>query len=221
MARTALIVCACLGAMESAPARAGDPAATLPERGAIVVLGDSLAAGYGLDSDEAFPGLLQKKIDSEGFSFKVVNAGVSGETSAGGLRRINWVLKQKVDVLILELGGNDGLRGFPLGETKANLQGIIDRARQKYPGVKVVVAGMQMPPNLGDKYGAAFQKIFPDLAATNRAALIPFLLAGVGGRAELNQADRIHPTAEGHRIVAENVWRILKPLLEKMQAGRS
>ena len=181
----------------------------------IVVLGDSLAAGYGLDPSEAFPALLQKKVNEAGLKFSVVNAGVSGDTSAGGLRRIDWLLKRRVDVLVLELGGNDGLRGIPVAATKTNLQAIIDRTKQKYPQARIVIAGMQMPPNMGAEYTAAFAKVFPDLAKANNAALIPFLLEGVGGKPELNLPDMIHPTAEGQKIVAGNVWKVLKPVLEK------
>jgi len=195
-------------------------AETKPERKTIVVLGDSLAVGFGLDLSEAFPALLQSKIDKRGWNFTVINAGVSGDTTAGGLRRIDWVLKRKVDLLLLELGGNDGLRGIPAGVTKTNLQAIIDRAKQKYPQLQIIIAAMQMPPNLGDEYKDAFQKIFPDLAQANKAALVPFLLEGVGGKPELNLPDRIHPTAEGHKIVAENVWKILQPALEKMDPVR-
>ena len=221
MALVSLFVCAFLGAVESLPARAGDSAAPQKVYKNNVVLGDSLAAGFGLDPDEAFPALLQKKIDSAGLGFKVINAGVSGgDHRRDALRRINWLLKQKIDVLILELGGNDGLRGIPVAETKANLQGIIERVRQKYPRARVILAGMQMPPNMGEEYDTAFQKIFPDLARADQTALVPFLLEGVGGRPELNQADRIHPTAEGHRIVAGNVWQVLQPLLEKENAAR-
>jgi acyl-CoA thioesterase I len=189
-----------------------------PERKAVVVLGDSLAAGYGVGPGQAFPALLQKKIDTAGWPWTVVNAGVSGDTSADGLARIDWILKGKVDVLIVELGGNDGLRGLPVAGTASNLQSIVDRLLQKYPQARVVIAGMQMPPNIGQDYAAAFQNIFPALAAKNHAALVPFLLAGVGGKPELNQADHIHPTAAGHEIVAENVWKILKPVLEESNA---
>jgi len=199
-------------------ARATDPLKTKPEHKTIVVFGDSLAAGLGVDPEEAFPALLQRQIDGAGWNYAVVNAGVSGDTTAGGRRRIDWQLQRKVDVLVLELGGNDGLRGIPVEATKTNLQAIIDRAKQKYPQVQIVVAGMQMPPNMGEEYNTAFRRIFPDLAKANNAALVPFLLEGVGGQPELNQTDRIHPTAEGHRIVAENVWKVLKPLLEKMSS---
>jgi len=197
---------------------ASDPAGV--ENKTIVVLGDSLAAGLGLDPSEAFPALLQKKIDAAGWKFTVVNAGVSGDTTAGGLRRIDWLLRRKIDVLVLELGGNDGLRGIPVGATKTNLQAIIDHLRQKQPRAQVVIAGMQMPPNMGDEYNTAFRNIFPELARANHAALIPFLLEGVGGRPGLNQLDQIHPTAEGQRIVAENVWKILRSVLEKYGSAK-
>jgi acyl-CoA thioesterase-1 len=215
-----LVACGLLGLSSPPSARAADPDGTQPGSKTIVVLGDSLAAGPGLDPNEAFPALLQNKIDAAGLSFKVVNAGVSGDTTAGGLRRIDWLLKRKIDVLVVELGGNDGLRGIPAGATRTNLQTIIDHAKQKYPQVQVVIAGMQMPPNMGEEYNQAFQKIFPDLAAANRAALVPFLLADVGGRPELNQPDHIHPNAEGHKIVADNVWKVLRPVLEEMRSAK-
>jgi acyl-CoA thioesterase I len=185
----------------------------------IVVLGDSLAAGYGVEPTEAYPALLQDKIHSAGLNFTVVNAGVSGDTSADGLNRINWLLRRSVDVLILELGGNDGLRGIPPATTATNLQMIIDRVKEKYPQAQIVIAGMQMPPNMGEAYTTAFRNIFPTLAKNDHAALVPFLLEGVGGRPELNQADHIHPTAAGHRIVAENVWKILKPTLSSLASN--
>ena len=194
---------------------APNSSALAPERKNIVVLGDSLAAGYGIDPAQAYPARLQRKIDEAKWNFRVINAGVSGDTTAGGLRRLDWVLKRRVDVLVLELGANDGLRGASLGELKANLQAIIDRTRKRYPQAKIIVAGMRMPPNLGD-YAEKFQKVFADVARENESALVPFLLEGVGGRPELNQPDQIHPTAEGHRIVAENVWKVLRPTLEKM-----
>ncbi|MDB6110061.1 MAG: arylesterase [Pedosphaera sp.] len=211
-----LLACGVLGLA----ARAAGPRGVQAEPKTIVVLGDSLAAGLGQDPNEAFPALLQNKIDSAGLNFKVINAGVSGDTTAGGLRRIDWLLKRRIDVLVLELGGNDGLRGIPAAATRTNLQAIIDRAKQKYPQMQVVVAGMQMPPNMGEDYNQAFQKIFPDLATANHAALIPFLLAEVGGRPELNQADHIHPNAEGHKIVAENIWKVLRPVLQELNAAR-
>ena len=182
----------------------------------ILVLGDSLAAGHGVDPGEAFPALLQERIKREGWNFTVINAGVSGDTTAGGLRRLDWLLQRKVDVLLIELGGNDGLRGISPETTRANLQAIIDRAKNKYPKVRIVIAGMKMPPNLGPDYTEQFEKVFPDVAKRNNALLIPFLLEGVGGRPELNQADRIHPTPEGQRIVADNVWKVIRPLLKEL-----
>jgi len=179
----------------------------------ILVLGDSLAAGYGLDLSESFPALLQKKITEAGLNFEVVNAGLSGDTSAGGLRRIGWQLRRKVDVLLLELGGNDGLRGLSAGQTQTNLQGIINQVKLKNPEAVVVIAGMQMPGNMGKEYTDSFRNIFPDLARKNQAHLVPFLLEGVAAKPELNLPDMIHPTAEGHRIVTENVWKVLKPVL--------
>ncbi len=185
----------------------------------IVFLGDSLSAGYGVDPSEAFPALIQKKITDAGWNDIVVNAGVSGDTSADGLGRINWLLKQRIDVLILELGGNDGLRGLPVAATQTNLQAIIYRVKHKYPQVQVIIAGMQIPPNMGEEYTAPFRKLYPDLAAANHAALIPFLLAGVGGDPNLNQADHIHPNVEGHAIVAENVWKVLQPVLAQVHGA--
>jgi acyl-CoA thioesterase I len=196
-------------------ARAAETGGSSAEKKTIVILGDSLAAGAGVDPSEAFPALLQKKVTEAGLNYTVANAGVSGDTTAGGLRRIDWVLKRKVDVLVLELGGNDGLRGIPVEATRTNLQAIIDKTKQKYPAVKIVVAGMQMPPNMGEQYNNAYREIFPEIAKANHADLIPFLLEGVGGNPELNQPDHIHPNVEGHKIVAENVWKVLKPVLEK------
>src|ERR1017187_7847466 len=176
----------------------------------ILFFGNSLTAGYGVDPSEAFPALIQNKIDSLKLNYKVINGGVSGETSSGGNSRADWILRQPVNIFVLELGGNDGLRGIPLTETKKNLQSIIDKVTAKYPGVKLVLAGMQIPPNMGQQYATEFRNLYPDLAVKNRIALIPFLLQGVGGDPKLNQQDGIHPTAEGHKIVAENVWNVLK-----------
>ncbi len=175
--------------------------------------GDSITAGYGLDPDEAYPAVIQRKMAAAGLDWKVVNAGLSGETTSGGLRRLDWILRQKVDVFVIALGGNDGLRGITPEVSRQNLQAMIDRIRAKQPGVTVVLAGMQMPPNMGPDYTTAFRKIFPELAAANRTPLVPFLLEGVGGIPELNQADQIHPTAEGQRKVAANVWSVLQSLL--------
>lgn len=184
----------------------------------IIFYGNSLTAGYGLDPSEAFPSVIQDKIDSLDLPYKVVNAGVSGETSAGGNGRIDWILKQPVDVFVLELGGNDGLRGIPVTETKKNLQSIIDKVKAKYPSAEIVLAGMQIPPNMGDRYASEFRAMYPALARENDIHLIPFLLEGVGGEVKYNQQDGIHPTAEGQEIVAENVWEHLEPLLKKAES---
>jgi acyl-CoA thioesterase-1 len=176
----------------------------------ILFFGNSLTAGYGVDPSEAYPALIQHKIDSLHLNYKVINAGVSGETSADGNSRIDWILKQPVDIFVLELGGNDGLRGIPLSVTEKNLQSIIDKVKAKYPGVKIILEGIQIPPNMGPAYTSKFKEIYPRLASANNIELLPFLLKGVGGDPKLNQRDGIHPTAEGHKIVAENVWEVLK-----------
>jgi acyl-CoA thioesterase-1 len=183
----------------------------------ILFFGDSITAGYGIDEDEAFPALIQQKIDSLNWSFEAVNAGLSGETSAGGLRRVDWMLRQPVSVFVLELGGNDGLRGIDLDATKKNLQKIIEKVEAKYPEAKIVVTGMQVPPNLGPEYTKKFKSMYPELAKKNDATLIPFLLKDVGGNDNLNQADGIHPTAKGHQVIAETVWDTLKPILQDIQ----
>jgi acyl-CoA thioesterase-1 len=180
----------------------------------IVFFGTSLTAGLGVDPDEAYPALIQQKLDSLGLAVSVVNAGVSGETSAAGLRRIDWILREPVAVLVLELGANDALRGLELKAAKENVQDIINRTRAKYPDVKIVVAGMRAPPNLGRRYTEEFRRMFVDLARENRATLIPFLLESVGGVPELNQPDGIHPNVEGHKIVATNVWKVLEPVVQ-------
>ncbi|SDE11814.1 arylesterase [Pedobacter soli] len=179
----------------------------------ILFFGTSLTAGMGLDPSEAYPAVIQNKIDSLKLPYKVINGGLSGETSAGGKGRIDWLLKQPVSIFVLELGANDGLRGLPVAQTTKNLQDIVDRVKAKYPDAKLVLAGMQVPPNMGAKYASDFKNIFPELAKKNNMALIPFLLDKVGGIPKLNQADGIHPTAEGDKILAENVWVVLKDLL--------
>ena len=181
----------------------------------LVFLGDSLTAGFGVQPTEAFPALVAGKIRAAGLPFEVQNAGLSGDTSAGGLRRIDWLLQRPIDVLVIELGANDGLRGLDLKSMKANLQAIIDKAKAKNSSVKIILAGMQVPPNLGPEYAAGFQRVYAELARDNNATLIPFLLEGVGGQRELNQADLIHPSAAGHRIIADLVWRTLEPILRK------
>ncbi|OQP49274.1 arylesterase [Niastella populi] len=190
------------------------PAAGKTEKAkTIVFYGNSLTAGYGVDPSESFPSIIQEKIDSLQLPYKVINAGVSGETTAGGKSRIDWILRQPVNVFVLELGGNDGLRGIPIAETSKNLQAIINRVREKYPEAKIILAGMQVPPNMGRNYATRFRAVFEQLAAKNNVALIPFLLENVGGVASLNQGDGIHPNPQGHRIVAQNVWNVLQGML--------
>jgi len=179
----------------------------------IVFYGDSLTAGYGLDPEVAFPSLVEKALLEKGKEVKVVNAGLSGETSAGGLSRLDWVLRQRVDIFVLELGANDGLRGLPIEQTEKNLQAIVDKVKAKNPGVKIVIAGMMVPPNMGPDYSSRFQKVFPEIARRNNATLIPFLLQDVAGDEKLNQADGIHPNTAGHQAVARNVLEVLEPLL--------
>lgn len=187
----------------------------------VLFLGDSITAGLGVGEDNAYPAIIRHKVDSLGWNVDVINAGLSGETSAGGLRRIDWLMRRRIDVMILELGANDGLRGIDPKSTKKNLQAIIDKVRSKNPGVKIILAGMQVPPNLGEQYTKEFKDIYPELAKSNDTLLIPFILKGVGGKPLLNQGDGIHPNITGHKIVAENVWEVLKPVLKKMQeAGK-
>ena len=180
----------------------------------ILIFGDSLTAGYGLeDVNDAFPAIIQTKVDSLSLDYTIINSGVSGETTAGGKSRIDWVLNQPIDVFILELGANDGLRGIPLTETRENLQAIIDAVLKKNAETKIILAGMQLPPNMGPEYITEFKTIFPDLAKKNELYLIPFLLKDVGGIAKLNQEDGIHPTVEGHKVLAKNVWTVLEPII--------
>jgi len=215
------LLTACGAERETPPTPATPPTPPTSSIPAILFLGTSLTAGYGLEESEAYPALIQLKVDSSGLSYRVVNAGVRGETSAGGLRRIDWLLEQPLAVLVLELGANDGLRGQDVEAMRANLQAIIDRTRAAHPNARIVVAGMESPPNMGRPYTSAFRAVFPELARANGATLIPFLLDGVAAVPELNQADGIHPTAEGQRRVAETVWRHLEPLLAPAgEAGR-
>jgi acyl-CoA thioesterase-1 len=180
----------------------------------ILFFGNSLTAGMGLDTENAFPAIIQEKIDSQGLEYQVINAGLSGETTASGKNRVSWVLNQNVDVFVLELGANDGLRGVPLEETRKNLQAIIDTVRAKNPETKILLTGMQIPPNMGKEYASGFRKIFPELAKKNDVYLVPFLLEDVAGIPELNQSDGIHPTAEGQKILAENIWDVLEPIVK-------
>ncbi len=181
----------------------------------IVFFGDSLTAGYGLaePGSDAYPALVQKKIASANLPWRVINAGLSGETTAGGLRRVDWILRQPADIFVLALGANDGLRGIPPGVSQQNLEQILERVRTRNPAAILVVAGMQMPREMGSDFSAAFGRMFPDVATKFDALLIPFLLEGVGGRPEFNNGDGIHPNPAGHTIVAENVWKVLRPLL--------
>ena len=203
-------------APEKTPAAASGAPAALPvpdTKKRVLFFGNSITAGLGVDPEQAFPALIGQKIDSAKLNYEAINAGLSGETTAGGRSRVGWVLRQPVAVFVLELGGNDGLRGLPLADTRQNLQGIIDTVRRRSPGAQIVLAGMQIPPNLGQAYAADFKKLYQETADKNHLVLIPFLLAGVGGDPKLNQKDGIHPTPAGHRIVARTVWGVLQPLL--------
>jgi acyl-CoA thioesterase I len=181
------------------------------KRKTILFFGNSLTAGYGLeDPEEAFPAVIQQKIDALNLPYKVINAGLSGETTSGGVNRINWLLKQQIDVFVLELGANDGLRGLKISQTKRNLQSILDTVKARYPNAKRILLGMEVPPNMGNKYVSDFRVIFRQIAEENNIPFVPFMLDGVAGNAELNLSDGIHPTGEGYKIVAENVWEVLK-----------
>jgi acyl-CoA thioesterase-1 len=208
---------ACGGsAPDRVAARAGaDPSPSASAaRPVILFVGTSLTAGYGLDPDEAYPARIQDKIDAAGLGYRVVNAGVSGETSAGARRRIDWLMDaQPVAVLVVETGANDGLRGIDPEDARANIQAVFDRARQQEPPPALMLVGMAAPPNLGARYTERFRAIYPELARTNGAVFVPFLLEGVAGIPRLNQPDGVHPTAEGQRLVAELVWKHLRPML--------
>ena len=195
----------------------GSPMAA-PAPGIILFLGDSITAGFGLDRAQAFPALIQRKIDARRWDFQVVNAGQSGDTSAGGLGRLDWLLRNRVEVLVLELGANDGLRGLPVETTRKNLQAIIERTKNKYPEAKVIVAGMKVPLNMGGDYGRRFEAVFAEVAKNNNAPFIPFILEGIAGVRELNLGDGIHPTAKGQEIIAANVWKVLEPVLLSLVA---
>lgn len=204
-----------------APSQAIPQAVDTARKQTIVFVGTSLTAGYGIGAEYAYPAVIQAKIDSVGLPFRVVNAGVSGETSAGGLARIDWTLQGKVDVLAIELGANDMLRGLSVDQLKDNLRAIIERTREKYPDADIVILGMEAAPNFGAAYATAFRNVYRDLADEYRAAYVPFLLEGVATVPELNQEDGIHPTAEGQRIIAGTVWKQLEPVLRKRAAGIS
>lgn len=212
-----ILLSACSEPQKQTNDKKADPAKTTENtvvKQNILFFGNSLTAGYGLDDpSDAFPSLIQHKIDSLNLPYKTINAGLSGETSAGGNGRIAWLLKQPIAVFVLELGANDGLRGISTTETLTNLQAIINKVKAKYPDCKLVLTGMMVPPNMGDAYANKFKGIFPELAKTNQMTFLPFLLDEVAGMPDLNQKDGIHPTAAGHRLVAENVWSVLQPIL--------
>lgn len=197
----------------SPPAPTAAASAPVDDRPVVLFVGTSLTAGFGLDPSEAFPALVQHRIDAAGLRYRVVNAGVSGETSAGALRRLDWLLREPVAVLVVETGANDGLRGQDPDATRANLQAILDAARRRQPPPRLVLAAMEAPPNYGEDYRRRFRALYPELAKASGALLVPFLLDGVAGDPKLNQPDGIHPTAEGERRVAENVWKVLRPIL--------
>ena len=196
-----------------AKAANGDPAATADDLPVIVFLGTSLTAGYGLEESQAFPALIEERVRAEGLGFRVINAGVSGDTSAGGLRRLAWLLRMPVSVLVLELGANDMLRGQGVEQLRTNLETILERTREAHPSVKLVIAGMRAAPNLGREYGERFDAVYPALAEKYGAPLVPFLLEDVAARRHLNQADGIHPTAEGHELIARRMWEVISPVL--------
>lgn len=197
---------------KQAEAQSTDPVQAAASKKTILFFGNSLTAGYGIDPEDAFAGLTQDRIDSLGKNYRVINGGLSGETTAGGLSRLDWFLEDEPSVFVLELGGNDGLRGILPAESKRNLIGIIEKVKTKYPNTKIILAGMQIPPNMGQEYTKEFQSIYPEVASETNVTLIPFLLENVGGIPELNLPDGIHPTEEGHRIVFETIW----PYLEKL-----
>lgn len=203
---------------QQAPPQPAPADGTEPARPKVVVLGDSLTAGYGLLETQAYPALLQQKIDSDGYRFEVANAGVSGDTSAGGLRRLDWALEGEVKVLIVALGGNDGLRGLSVEEMKKNIGEIIERARDK--NIVVILAGMEAPPNYGPEYAASFRQAYQDLARQHRVLFIPFLLNRVAGNVQLNLQDGIHPNPQGAAIVSDTVWNALRPVLDQMSASQ-
>lgn len=184
----------------------------------VVILGDSITAGYGLERAQAYPAILQNKVRQAGFNFEVVAAGVSGDTTAGGLRRVRWALGQGVAVFVVALGGNDGLRGIPPSEMEKNLSEIVKAVRTLSPKAVVVIAGMRMPDNLGATYVKAFESVFPSVSSNHETVLLPFLLEGVGGIPKFNQPDMIHPNAEGHERIAANVWTVLEPILRQISS---
>jgi acyl-CoA thioesterase I len=214
-ALVALALAACAGDDRVPAGGDAPPPPAEGARGRVVFLGTSLTAGLGLDPGQAYPALIQRKIDSAGLSFEAVNAGVSGETSAGARRRIDWLLRQPLSVLVIETGANDGLRGLEVDSLRANIQAIVDDTRRLSPPPAIILVGMRAPPNLGFGYARRFREVYGDLAETNDLPLVPFLLEGVAGVGSLNQADMIHPTAEGQRRMADLVWKVLEPVLRR------
>jgi len=207
------LAAACTGPQPAPPASPGASPSPAPELPVVLCVGTSLTAGYGLDIQQAYPALLQAKIAQAGLRYRVQNAGVSGETSAGALRRTPWLLRQPVAVFLLETGANDGLRAQDPGATRKNIQAILDQVQKQVPKPRLLLLGMQAPPNLGTTYSDAFRRIYPELAQAKGAALVPFLLEGVAGVPALNQADGIHPTAAGQQKLADTIWPLLRPLL--------
>ena len=197
------------------PAGADSVSTTLDGRRTILFLGTSLTAGLGLDPDSAYPQQIQRKIDAGALPYQVVNAGVSGETSAGLLRRLDWVLRRPADIVVVETGAKDGLRGLPVSATRTTIGQVLDRIRRERPTAKVLLVQMEAPPNLGPEYTSAFHAMFPELAREHGVTLMPFLLAGVAGESRLNQGDGMHPNNQGERVVADNVWRALQPILTR------
>ena len=204
---------ACSSNPEKTQAENGEQAAESTAKKTILFFGNSLTAGYGIDPEESFAGRIQSRLDSLKKEYRVINGGLSGETTAGGLSRLDWFLEEEPYLFVLELGGNDGLRGIALTETKKNLLAIVDKVKAKYPNTKIILAGMQIPPNMGKEYTEEFKAIYPAVAKEKNIELIPFLLEGVAGNPDLNLPDGIHPTPEGHRIVMETLWPFISKAL--------
>jgi len=203
----------CSASTEKKQAEEGNQVVDSTANKTILFFGNSLTAGYGIDPEESFAGRIQTRLDSLKKEFRVINGGLSGETTAGGLSRLDWFLEEEPYLFVLELGGNDGLRGIALTETKKNLLAIVDKVQAKYPNTKIILAGMQIPPNMGQEYTEEFKAIYPAVAKEKNIELIPFLLEGVAGNPDLNLPDGIHPTAEGHRIVMETLWPYISKAL--------
>jgi acyl-CoA thioesterase-1 len=206
-------ITSCSASTEKKQAEEGNQVVDSTANKTILFFGNSLTAGYGIDPEESFAGRIQTRLDSLKKEFRVINGGLSGETTAGGLSRLDWFLEEEPYLFVLELGGNDGLRGIALTETKKNLLAIVDKVQAKYPNTKIILAGMQIPPNMGQEYTEEFKAIYPAVAKEKNIELIPFLLEGVAGNPDLNLPDGIHPTAEGHRLVMETLWPYISKVL--------